>query len=126
MPFTIWDFNIPDETRKKFKKYIDLIIKSATIESKDQKQYWIDALPTMTSEQLDNLLVILNEEKQELEKIENEYNENINKARQKAVTEINQEEIIAKKQAIKMAELADQEKEEKLEEDLLKQLNNMK
>lgn len=124
MQFTISDFNIIPEVLKKFKDLINLIISSTTIESKDDKQYWISSLSTMTDDQIKNLYDILNEEKKELAKIEDEYSKNVNSAKISAINKIKAEEMKAKKIAIAWEEKKDKEKEKEVEEDLLKQLEN--
>lgn len=122
MLFSLDDFNISNWSKEKFGEIIILIISSVTIETKEQKQYWIDALETMTDNQLVNLKKILSDEHDELKKIDEQYEQKVQNAEAQAVTKIKQEEIRAKKQARVVAEQEEELTEKKLEADLLKQL----
>jgi hypothetical protein len=64
MSYSLSDFIINDEVLENHKDLIELIIASETIEDKDQKQYWIDAIEDMDDDQMESLLSILNEEQE--------------------------------------------------------------
>lgn len=137
MVFTKSDFDIDEEILSKYWDIIDLILSSETIETKDQKKYWIDSLSTMTDEQIDNLKSILIEEKEELQKIDEKYkgswsatSTSAASANTKDANEEEKQRIKAEKQRQKRREMREAEKEheqqeEKLEEDILKGLDDL-
>ena len=83
MSYSIQDFTISDDIKEKFNEIIELILLSTTIDNKEKKQYWIDALSTMTDDQVDNLKKILTEEKDELEKIDKQYESQVKQSNEK-------------------------------------------
>lgn len=58
------------------KEIIDLIIQTKSIDD-NEKQWWLDNLPSLSTSTIDRLKDILLIEKNKLEEIEKEYNETI-------------------------------------------------
>ena len=125
MSYSIQDFTISDDIKEKFNEIIELILLSTTIDNKEKKQYWIDALSTMTDDQVDNLKKILTEEKDELEKIDKQYESQVKQSNEKTWQRFNEEEYKAKKAARELLEKKDQEAEAFDEDALLKELNDI-
>lgn len=125
MQFQISDFKISASILEKYKDIIDLILWSSTIETKEQKQYWIDSLSVMNDDQVANLRNILTEEKNELKKIDDDYNSKVKQAQSQAKQSISEEELAAKRKAILIAEKQDRDSEKQKEDDLLKQIENL-
>ncbi|PIQ76643.1 hypothetical protein COU78_05095 [Candidatus Peregrinibacteria bacterium CG10_big_fil_rev_8_21_14_0_10_49_24] len=78
---------IPDDLRQKFPELIELIIASESMND-EERQYWINILPIMTPDQIENLNGILMNERQQLAAIDQKYS--------KQIQEIGQEELIRK------------------------------
>lgn len=63
---------IPEELKKKFPDLIALIIGSESMND-EERQYWVNILPVMTPEQIENLRQILQNEKDQLAAIDKKY-----------------------------------------------------
>jgi hypothetical protein len=68
------DLNIPDDVRAKFPELIVMIQESKSM-NQEERQYWVDVLPIMTEEQIDNLRSILVNEKKQIEEVNTKYAE---------------------------------------------------
>ena len=64
---------IPNELQKRHSELIDLILQSEST-NKEERQYWINILPVMTPDQVENLRQILQNEKNQLAAIDRKYN----------------------------------------------------
>lgn len=73
----IWDyansFQIPDEFLIDYPQLIEMVLRSKSIDTNDEKQNWFNLLPIMNDEQIDKLKWILVREKEKLDEIENKY-----------------------------------------------------
>lgn len=63
---------ISDELKQKFPELTDLILGSESMND-EERQYWVNILPVMTPEQIQNLKDILSNEKQQLAAIDRKY-----------------------------------------------------
>lgn len=124
MSYSLSDFIINDEVLKNHGDLIKLIIASETISDKEQKQYWIDAIEDMDDDQMESLLWILNEEQEWLQKIWEEFNEDLAKEKAEKAEEAEAERIRKKREREEKERLAEKE-EENLEEDLLAELEDL-
>lgn len=115
---------IPDDTQKKFPEIIGLIKKSQSMND-EERQYWIDVLPIMTEDQLNNLKNILDNEKKQIEDAENEYREGMKKEVGKFNLEFNEIKYKEKKRIRIEAEKKHESTEKKQEEALLAELNKI-
>lgn len=63
---------ISEDLKKKFPELIELILGSESMND-EERQYWVNILPVMTPEQVQNLKDILTNEKQQLAAIDRKY-----------------------------------------------------
>ncbi|OGJ56734.1 hypothetical protein A2635_05370 [Candidatus Peribacteria bacterium RIFCSPHIGHO2_01_FULL_51_9] len=67
---------IPEEVRQKFSDVIDLILGSESMNA-EERQYWVNILPIMTPDQLQQLRDILHNERKQLAAIDAKYSKEI-------------------------------------------------
>jgi len=111
---------IPPELTQKFPDVIELIQKSESMND-EERQYWIDIMPIMTPEQLQQLRGILQNERDQLAAIDAKYATEIAKIgeQQKPIEQMG-EAMKQKKQERSTQEQAARSQEEQAAEDLLK------
>lgn len=63
---------VPEETRAKFPHLVELVLGSESMNC-EERSYWINILPAMTPDQLQNLKEILENEKRQLQSIDRKY-----------------------------------------------------
>lgn len=114
---------IPPETKAKFGDLIDLIIGSESMND-EERQYWINILPVMTQDQVQNLRDILENEKKQLSAIDEKYAKEIAQIDEGELVRRTQEERSKRREERRKKELAAHEKEEQTEEALLKEIEN--
>ena len=115
---------IPDEIKAKFPKIVELIQNSQSMNN-EERQYWIDVLPIMTDDQMNNLRNILDNEKKQIEEAENEYKEGVKEDAKHFNLEFNEIKYREKKK-IRIKEERKQElAEQKSEAALLAELENI-
>lgn len=115
---------ISDDLRTKFPDLIALILQSESMND-EERQYWVNIMPIMTPEQLQNLRDILNNEQKQLAAIDDKYSAQIGNN--------NNKELIAKTEASikgRREERSEQEeiheREEYIQtEDLLKKIEQL-
>jgi|TARA_B100001971_G_C18166953_1_gene524772 biopolymer transport protein ExbB/TolQ len=69
---------IPPELKKKFPEIVALILGSESM-NVEERQYWVNIIPVMTPEQLENLKQILANEKKQLAAIDAKYSKEMKK-----------------------------------------------
>lgn len=69
-------FTVLDEIQIKFPELVDLVMRSESIDN-TQKQYWLDILPSMTNDQIDRLFNILMTERQEIERLDLQFEQDV-------------------------------------------------
>ncbi|MDA1208444.1 MAG: hypothetical protein O2904_00230 [bacterium] len=114
---------ISDDVRTKYPDLLELILGSESMND-EERQYWLNILPIMTPDQVENLRGILSNEKQQLAAIDNKYS--------KEIEEIGQEELVKKtgmerlqRRTARQAQEAEAEVgESEMTDDLLKQIEN--
>ncbi|MFH1012339.1 MAG: hypothetical protein V1760_01185 [Candidatus Peregrinibacteria bacterium] len=116
--------NIPEETRKQFPDLAPLIEQSSSMND-EERQYWIDVLPIMTEDQLDNLRDILGTEKKQIAEADKTYAKGVQKEADKVKMAFDEGAYRAKKQARVQAEQQHEEDEKKHEDQLLKDIETM-
>jgi len=116
--------NIPPEVMERFPEVIELIKNSQSMDN-EERQYWIDALPVMTGEQLENLRGILTNEKDQIKEANTTYEKSAQKEIKKSELDFNEATYKAKEDLIHKAEAANEKVEEFEEEGILKELDNM-
>lgn len=115
---------VPDELKNKFPELIPLVLNSESMND-EERQYWINILPIMTPDQVQNLRDILDSEKKQLAAIKKKYAGSVDiEAAKKEVLE-QEEEIRQRRQERKQAEMTAEEAEEAKTEQLLKKIEQL-
>ncbi len=116
--------NIPEETMQKFPDIIDLIKGSESMNN-EERQYWIDVLPIMTDDQMENLQNILDNEKKQIEEAEHEYQDQMQQEAGHFNLRFNAIKYKERKRMRLEAEKKHEIEEKKHEEALLAELENI-
>lgn len=115
---------VPSLVREKFPDLVKLIYETESMNT-EEREYWLQIMPIMTEDQISKFREILVNEKNELSKLDNEYQTEMQKLNQKRPQEIDPEALKNKIQTIKKAEASQEGVEQKQEEDLLNQLDKL-
>lgn len=115
---------IEKEVQDKFPDLINLIKLSKTMNF-EEKQYWINVLLIMSEEQIDNLRNILNNEQEELKKINESNKENNSQAIKKTLNNFDEKKYSVYKEKIHELEEKEEEKEAVEEKSLLSEIENL-
>lgn len=115
---------IPPEVAQKFPELIELIKGSESMND-EERQYWINILPIMTPEQLQNLKDILVNERQQLAAIDAKYQTEIDKLGMAEAAKKMDEERRKKRTERVSSEATHKTEEEKAAEALLQQMNDL-
>lgn len=115
---------IPDDVQEKFPEFIKLIKGSQSMDD-EERQYWIDVLPIMTDDQMENLKGILDNEKQQIEEAEKEYVSDVNEVAKNFNLEFDEIKYREKKKIRLEAEKQHELEEMQHEEDILAELANL-
>ncbi len=116
--------NIPQEVEKKFPEYVKLIKVSQSMND-EERQYWIDVLPIMTDDQLENLKSILDNEQKQLEEVDTEYQEGMQQEEHYFNLKFDEEKYREEKQMRVKAEKEYEMKEKKEEEEVLEEIASL-
>lgn len=101
---------IPPEVAEKFPELTQLIEGSKSM-NVDERQYWIDVLPIMSEDQLQNLRGILDNEKKQLAEAAQAYSNGAQAAEEKAKRAFDEAAYLEKKR-LRYSEEANHEKAE--------------
>ena len=112
---------IPPETEQKFSDIVALIRSSESMND-EERQYWINILPIMTPEQVENLRKILTTERDQLSAIDRKYSKEISTLGQEEVLRRAGELRNSRRKELTQQEAASEEAEDKVAEDLLKKI----
>ncbi|OGJ55930.1 hypothetical protein A3D88_00845 [Candidatus Peribacteria bacterium RIFCSPHIGHO2_02_FULL_52_16] len=112
---------ISDEIRAQFPDLIELILKSESMND-EERQYWINILPIMTPEQVQDLKNILNNEKKQLQAIDQKYATEIDQVGKAEVIKITDEERRKKREERAQKEAAHASHETESAEDILRKI----
>ena len=112
---------IPEDVLKKHGDLIALIKQSESMND-EERQYWINILPTMTSEQVQNLRDILENERKQLAAIDAKYQTEIEKLGQAEVVKQTEEERTKRRLERSGKEAAHKEQEDKTADNILRQI----
>lgn len=73
----LWDyaekFDIPEDYLVDMSDLVEMVLRSKSIDTEEEKQNWFNLMPIMNNDQMVKLRDILVREKQKLEEIENSY-----------------------------------------------------
>ncbi len=101
---------IPEETQEKYPELVEGIKESSSMDNKE-RNYWLQVLPVMTEDQVDELRDILSTEKKKLAEIEQKYSSTGSGAGEKAEKT---EEEVKKEQEEKRKKREDRKRQESL------------
>lgn len=112
---------VPPEVRERFPDIIDLILASESMNN-TERQYWVDILPVMNEEQVQQLRTILTNERDQLAAIDAKYAKNIQTLNTASIEETN-EKRSERREELSSKEQAARTEEERAAEDILKQID---
>ncbi|MBN2087570.1 hypothetical protein JW758_04435 [Candidatus Peregrinibacteria bacterium] len=115
---------IPEETAVEFPELVGMIKQSHSMDD-EERQYWVDVLPIMSDDQIENLRDILENEKKQIEEANKTYQKGMQETTDKVVSEFDAEAYKQKKAIRLKAENANEEEEKEREEALLNELENL-
>ena len=112
---------VPPDIQSRFPDLVELILHSESMND-EERQYWLNILPIMTPEQLQNLRDILDNEKKQLASIDAKYSTQIDQASSAEAVKQTDEERRKRREERQTQETAHREEEEKAAEALLQQV----
>jgi len=115
---------IPKLVRDVFPDLIKLIFETESMDA-DEREYWLQILPIMTEDQIKKFRDILVNEKDQLDKLDKEYEDEMSGLEKQHKNKRNEEEIKQKREELKAKESAAEKEEDQAEEELLKQLEDL-
>lgn len=117
-------FEIPADMQQKYPELIDLVVMTESM-TDDERQYWFQIMPVMTEQQLLKFQGILETEKKQLQKLDQEYDDQLKKLNSRHLIEWQEFETREKRKELETAEKQAEVQEKKAEEDLLQQLDEV-
>lgn len=117
-------YNVPKLVQEKFPDLIDLIKGTESMDD-DERDYWLQILPIMTEEQISKFRDILVTEKQQLQRLDKEYEEELARLNEKHMIEWKEFESKEQKAELQKKEKAHEQEEKESEEELLKRLQEI-
>jgi len=115
---------IPALVREKFPDLVKLIYETESMND-EEREYWMQIMPIMTEEQILKFRDILVNERDQLAKLDNEYEQEMGRIQARKVPEIDEAKLKEKMAEIKKKEKVKEEEEKAKEAALLKQLEGM-
>ena len=115
---------VPVELQQKFPELIALILGSESMND-EERQYWINILPIMNEEQIQNLQGILDNEKKQLAAIDKKYEKEIEQIGSGELVRQTEELRRKRQQELHKQEAKAEQKEDEQTEDILKQIENL-
>lgn len=118
------DIAVPDNVKQQFPELVALVLGSESMND-EERQYWINILPIMTPEQIENLRDILESEKKQLAAIDEKYAGavDVDSAREEVLK--TEEEIRKRREERAEQEMTAEQAEEKQTEDLLAKIEEL-
>jgi len=117
-------FHIPQAVKDLYPDLIPLILQTESMDD-EEREYWFQILPIMTDDQVDKLREILVNEKDQLAKLDAEYEAELEKINEKHLSEWEAFEYEQTRDEIQQKESAHEKEEASLEEDLLNKLDEL-
>jgi len=115
---------IPHIVREKFQDLVKLIYETESM-NEEEREYWLQIMPIMTEEQITKFRNILVNEKVQLQKLDQEYEQEMSKINKKQNAVIDEEKLKEKMTEIKEKEQKADVAEKAEEAELLKKLEGM-
>lgn len=116
-------FNVPKVVQEKYPELVAMIKRTESM-SNEEREYWFQILPIMTADQVARLKNILQEEANQLAKLDTQYQDELTKLNKKHVEEWNMFQKKQDREALKEQEASNEAEEAKAEEDILKKLDD--
>lgn len=115
-------YSIPVSVQERFPDLVALLLKTESMNA-EEREYWFQVLPVMSDDQVVKLRDILVNEREQLKKIDNDYNDQVAKLGDNHRREWNAFEAREKKKARTELERQHEKSEAQTEESLLKKLH---
>jgi len=115
---------VPQLVRDKFSDLVKLIYETESM-NEEEREYWLKIMPIMTEEQIVKFRNILVNEKEQLAKLDKEYENEINKIDKKHLAEFDEAKMKEKLKNIKEEEAKHNASETAEEEAVLNKLQNL-
>lgn len=115
---------IPKLVREVFPDLVKFIFETESMDA-DEREYWLQILPIMTEDQIKKFRDILVNEKEQLTKLDKDYESEMSKLEKTQKATISEEEVLKRRAELKAKESANETVEQKQEEELLKNLQNL-
>ena len=117
---------VPPLVRDKFTDLVKLIYETESMDA-EEREYWLQIMPIMSEDQTLKFREILVNEKNQLAKLDQEYEQEMSKINNNAgvTKEINEEEVKAKMEEMQKEETAYESSEQSEEADLLNALDSL-
>jgi hypothetical protein len=115
---------VPPLVRQKFPDLIKLIHETESM-NEEEREYWLQIMPIMSEEQTTKFRDILVNEKNQLAKLDQEYQTEMAKTNKGPAMQLDEAKMKEKMQEIKQAEATSEKEEKSKEDEVLKQLNNL-
>ena len=116
-------FVIPPDVQEKFGPIL-LLIQASESMNNEERQYWINILPIMTTEQLKNLEEILSSEKQQLAAIDEKYSKEVSQVSGNIAVASMEQKIRNQKEKRVESEQENVKTEQTKEEEILSQIQS--
>jgi predicted ribosome quality control (RQC) complex YloA/Tae2 family protein len=116
--------DIPEDVKAKHGELVEMIMSTESMNN-EERQYWIDLLPVMTPEQVQNLYDILDNERKKLAEIDSFYSKKVSEIEKEEAAEKLQEERKNKMNKLEEAEAEHEKEEAALEKQLLEEMENL-
>lgn len=117
-------YTLTQNVREKFPDLMKLIKETESMND-EEREYWFQILPIMTDEQIKKFRDILVNEKEQLAKLDKDYENELTKLNEKHLIEWKAFETKEKRKALTQAEQKSKAEEQSQEEDLLQRLSQV-
>lgn len=115
---------VPQLVREKFPDLIKLIYETESMNT-EEREYWLQIMPIMSEEQIKKFRDILVNEKDQLSKLDKEYESEMSRINQSHTAVLDEAKMKEQMQKIKDAEAKTNVVEAGKEEEILKQMENL-
>lgn len=115
---------VPQLVREKFPDLIKLIYETESMNT-EEREYWLQIMPIMSEEQIVKFRDILVNEKDQLSKLDKEYESEMSRINTSHTAVLDEAKMKDQMQQIKQAEAKNEQAESTQEADILKQMENL-
>lgn len=118
------DFDIPEVVSQKYPQLIQLILETESMND-EEREYWFQILPIMTEDQITKFRAILENEKEQLARLDAEYQTEISKLNDQHISEWKQFENEEERRKRQESENKEQAADEQAADELLQNLDDL-